>query len=331
MKREYLQYLRCPARGNSLELKDAVMVGRKVKEGLLQTSSGEHQYPIIDFIPRFVPQNNYAENFGLEWNTHAKTQYDDESGHQLSKQRFKKETKWAADLTGELILEAGSGSGRFTEHAADTGAMVISFDYSNAVEANYKSNGDRNNVLIVQADIYNMPFAKGSFDKVMCIGVLQHTPEPRKSFSCLVEMMKPGGAIAVDNYIKNLGKYWLQPKYWVRPFTKNVPPEKLYLKVKAYVDFMWPLACLIRKIPIIGPTINWKLLVADYSRQLPDADDATLKEWAYLDTFDMLSPAYDFPVTVNAFRKWFEEECLQLIDVHEGHNGVEGRGMKPQD
>ncbi len=328
MRIEHLQYLRCPKTYQSLFLKSEVMVGGRIKEGILQTESGEHQYSIVDFIPRFVPQDNYASNFGLEWNTHAKTQYDDESRHQMSEKRLKNETKWAADLTGGIVLEAGSGSGRFTRHVADTGAMVVSFDYSSAVEASYKSNGGRDNVLVVQADIYNMPFEPESFDKVMCIGVLQHTPDPRKSFSSLVRMIKPGGAITVDNYIKDLGKYWLQPKYWVRPFTKHIEPEKLYPRLKAYVDFMWPLACLIRKIPVIGPTINWKLLVADYSRQLPNADDATLKEWAYLDTFDMLSPAYDYPVTVTTFRKWFEEEGLQRIDVHKGYNGVEGRGVK---
>ena len=94
---------------------------------------------------------------------------------------------------------------------------------------------------------------------------------------------------------------------------------------------MWPLSCLIRKIPIIGPTINWTLLVADYSRQLPKADDATLKEWAYLDTFDMLSPAYDYPVTVTELKHWFEEEDLRDIEVHKGWNGVEGGGVKRSD
>jgi SAM-dependent methyltransferase len=232
-------------------------------------------------------------------------------------------------LSSEIVLEAGSGSGRFTKHVAETGAMVVSFDYSDAVKANYQSNGNLDNVLIVQADIFNMPFEDDFFDKVMCIGVLQHTPNPRNAFSSLVQAVKPGGAITVDNYIKDIGRYWLQPKYWVRPFTKNIDPEKLYPRLKAYVDFMWPLARLIRKIPVIGPTINWKLLIADYSRELPDADEATLKEWAYLDTFDMLSPAYDYPVTVSTFRKWFEEEGLQQIEVHKGYNGVEGRGRKP--
>ena len=44
-------------------------------------------------------------------------------------------SKWNRDLKGETILEVGSGSGRFTEHAVSTGAMVISLDYSIAVEA----------------------------------------------------------------------------------------------------------------------------------------------------------------------------------------------------
>ena len=59
-----------------------------------------------------------------------------------------------------MILEVGSGSGRFTEQAAKTGATIISCDYSYAVEANFASNGKNDNVLIVQADLYHMPFGE---------------------------------------------------------------------------------------------------------------------------------------------------------------------------
>jgi len=45
--------------------------------------------------------------------------------------------------------------------------------------------------------------------------------------------------------------------------------------VKKYIDLMWPLACLIRKIPKIGRAINWKLLIADYSNL--DLKDDMLK------------------------------------------------------
>ena len=114
-------------------------------------------------------------------------------GFKLSEDRFFNETKWERNLEGQLILEAGCGSGRFMEHAVKTGADVISFDYSNAVEANYKSNGNNKNLLIIQANIFNMPFKDNTFDKVFCFGMLQHTPNPKKAFFELIRVLKTGG------------------------------------------------------------------------------------------------------------------------------------------
>ena len=330
MKLDYLKYLVCPQTRRQLQLLEpCIAENGRIKEGeLLEPVSG-NKYPIVNFIPRFVPQENYASNFGLEWNIHSRTQYDENSGFSLSKERFEKETGWSSDLRGENILEVGSGSGRFTKHALETGALVFSCDYSNAVEANYRSNGSHQNLLLVQASVYEMPFRQNFFDKAFCFGVLQHTPDPQQSFISILEYLKPGGMVASDIYVKNVGRWLLQPKYWVRPFTRGMAPEKLYNAVKRYVDFMWPVARVVRKIPRIGSTINWKLLVADYSDLLPDADDATLKEWAYLDTFDMLSPMYDKPATLKTFKRWHEEAGLIGVDVHYGFNGVEGRGSKP--
>ncbi len=329
MRLDHLDYLVCPGNGRPLRLSEApVIVNRRVRHGeLLEPVSGS-RYPIVDFIPRFVSQDNYARNFGLEWNTHGRTQYDETSGYSLSRDRFEKETGWGPDLRGESILEVGSGSGRFTKHAIDTGALVFSCDYSNAVEANYRSNGMRENLLLVQASVYEMPFKRSFFDKAFCFGMLQHTPEPRKSFFTILEHLKSGGMMASDIYVKNLGRWLLQPKYWVRPFTRRMAPQALYDAITKYVDLMWPLARIVRKLPVIGPTLNWKLLLADYSRVLPDADDATLKQWAYLDTFDMLSPMYDKPATLRTFAQWHEEAGLVDVDVRYGFNGLEGRGTK---
>jgi SAM-dependent methyltransferase len=80
------------------------------------------------------------------------------------------------------------------------GAIVHSFDFSNAVEANAKNNGDHENLVLVQADIRKIPFAKASYDYVICLGVLQHTPNPEESIKCLWEMVKPRGTLVVDHY-----------------------------------------------------------------------------------------------------------------------------------
>ena len=49
---------------------------------------------------------------------------------------------------------------------------------------------------------------------------------------------------------------------------------------------------------------------------------------AILDTFDMLSPQYDNPASLKEFTSWFHELKMNSIDVHYGHNGIEGRGIK---
>lgn len=144
----------------------------RIKSGILRCSGCEMDYQITNYIPRFVASDNYASNFGWEWTKHARTQYDSYSGKNVSETRFFAETKWGRDLKDQLILEVGSGSGRFTEQAALTGAVVISMDYSYAVDANYAFNGGKNNVFIVQADVYKMPFRENFFDKLFCFGVL---------------------------------------------------------------------------------------------------------------------------------------------------------------
>ncbi|MBU4036925.1 MAG: 2-polyprenyl-3-methyl-5-hydroxy-6-metoxy-1,4-benzoquinol methylase, partial [Proteobacteria bacterium] len=115
-------------------------------------------------------------------------------------------------------------------------------------------------------------------------------------------------------------------KHYIRPFTRKVNPEKLYTAVVKYIDFMWPLASLIRKIPK-GHGINWQLLIADYSSL--GLSGKILKEWAYLDTFDMLAPKYDMHVREKTFKSWVKESFLVDIETELTGHGVVARARKP--
>lgn len=326
MKLKHLQYLVCPECAGAVIISDIKeQVDDKIKSGILVCQQCQKNFDVINFIPRFVSSENYASNFGLEWIKHAQTQYDSHSGSNLSEKRFFEETKWSHNLSGEIILEAGSGSGRFTEQAAKTGAMIISFDYSVAVEANYQSNGNKNNVLIIQADIYKMPFRKSYFDKIFCFGVLQHTPDPKKSFFNLVNYLKPNGKICVDIYRKLRLLFFT--KYLVRIFTRKMSSEKLYQRCQKWVNWLWKPTAFIANLPK-GRYINKLLFVfADYRGWLPLKDEI-LKEWAILDTFDMLSPRYDKPQSLKTIKKWFQLANLKNIEVQLGYNGIEGRGER---
>lgn len=329
MRQEHLKYLACPTCKTDLILTEVTKQNEdSIEIGNLCCVKCGHIYPILRHIPRFVPSDNYASGFGLEWTKHARTQYDSYSGTTISQTRLFEETKWPRNLSGQLILEVGSGSGRFTEHLAATGAMVVSTDLSYAVEANYASNGGQKNVLIVQSDIYHMPFRPNFFDKLLCIGVLQHTPDVERTFMTLLVYLKSGGSLVVDVYRKYSGlREFLRPRNWVRTMVRNVPPERLYHHCEQYINFMWPLTRWLHQLPY-GRRIIWLLLIADYTG-IYDLSTDILKEWAILDTFDILSPAYDQPQLLETMQAWFKKANMRNIEVHYGYNGIEGRGLKP--
>jgi SAM-dependent methyltransferase len=262
----------------------------------------------------------YAESFGFQWTIHSKTQRDSYSGTSLSRTRFFRETGWPERMEGELILEVGCGSGRFTEQAVSTGARVVATDYSRAVFVNDLT------PLRSQCSVFELPFMHQTFDRIFCFGVLQHTPDPEEAFKSMIPLLKPGGSIVVDVYDRR--GWYLQTKYYVRWLTKRVSPEKLYRWCRRWIDVMWPVASLIRRIPRIGRAINWRLLVSDYSRS--GLTGPLLKEWAYLDTFDMLSPSYDKPQRIEDVRRWFRQAGLTDVEVRYGYNGIEGRGKARQ-
>ncbi len=322
MREEHLQYLRCPRCDGSLELREAHRAANnRVEHGSLFCAACGARYVISGFVPRFVPDEGYVEGFGLEWNVHRRTQYDHDSGVSLSEARFFEETGWPRRLEGEVVIEAGSGSGRFTEHALGTGATVLSVDYSRAVEANYASNGYHDNLLLVQGDLFQMPFPRDFANRLFCFGVLQHTPDPQAALRSLEPYVRPGGDLVADIYAKTFARYVLGTKYWVRPVTRRIPPERLYRMTARYVDLMWPLAGRVRRIPRVGKAINWRLLLGDYSDVIED--DEVLREWARLDTFDMLAPRYDKPARAATVKRWCSEMGLVAIQVHRGYNGFE--------
>lgn len=293
-------------------------------DGALDCRTCGRRYPINKGIPRFVPAETYADSFGYQWNIHRRTQLDSYSGFPVSSDRLFSDSGWSSDLKGDRILEAGSGAGRFTEVLLKTGAEVFSFDYSTAVEANQLNNGHMTNLNLFQGDIFDIPLPKESFDKVMCIGVLQHTPAPELAFKTLVQYVKPGGEIFIDIYRADLFA-WMQWKYILRPLTKRMDKAALYRLLRELVPPLIPVTKLLGAVA--GRAGRRLSPIVEYSSLgLPDGLN---RDWAILDTFDMYSPAHDHPKSVDQIRRWFEECGFEGIEVRKGSNGVVGTGNKP--
>jgi 2-polyprenyl-3-methyl-5-hydroxy-6-metoxy-1,4-benzoquinol methylase len=320
--------LRDPSSQAKLTLRADVVEGDDVIKGVLEGPKGS--FEIVDGIPRFCPKENYAESFGYQWQRYATTQLDSKAKWaNVSERRLFDDTGWARDLKGQRILEAGSGMGRFTEILARTGADIWTFDYSRAVDANFKNNKRYGNVSFAQADIFSPPFELASFDKILCIGVLQHTPAPKRALQTLFKYLKPGGEIFIDIY-RLEWKSFFKGKYYVRPITRLLPANVLHKLVDAHVSWLFPITGRLHKL--IGPraaSLSWALAMADY-RGVFEVDEETAREYAVLDTFDMLAPAFDRPATIGMVRRWFEEAKMLDVRVEPGSNGIIASGRRPK-
>jgi SAM-dependent methyltransferase len=199
-------------------------------------------------------------------------------------------------MKGKWILDAGCGAGRFVDVAAGTGAHVVGLDVSSAIDAAAQTARGRRNVHLVQASIYDLPFKPGAFDGVYCIGVIQHTPDPDSALRSLPMPLKPGGRIALTAYERR--RWWTRfhGKYLLRPLTRRVNKGALLRIIQGLMPVLFPLTEVLFRLPLVGRVFSFIIPVANYVNE-PDLSLRQRYRWAVLDTFDMLSPAFDFPQT----------------------------------
>ena len=268
----------------------------------------------------------YADSFGEQWNRYRRVQLDSVTGKPLSRERFFAGTGWPERLDGERVLEVGCGAGRFTEVLVSTGAEVVAVDATSAVEACRETVGDR--ATIVQADLFDLPFPEASFDRVFCFGVLQHTPDPRAAFLTIVRYAKPGGRIAADVYKRaHYVDRWSAKRLW-RPLTTRLPRRWLRRIVEWYVPKWLPVDTRLARVPKLGRFLTAVVPCWNYTGLLP-LNDGELRAWAILDTFDALSPRYDFPQTLDSVREWCDAAGLVDVTAREGGNGILINARRP--
>jgi SAM-dependent methyltransferase len=307
MNRELLSLVLCPRCRGTLE------VAGDPPEGLSCTSCGSN-YPVVDQVPRLAGEA-YAASFGRQWNRYdvARPEEDDAT--------FCVKTGVAPDgLSGKLVLDAGCGGGRYSRLLGANGARVIGVDLSSAVDKAASLCAHLPDVGIVQANLLDLPVADAAFDLVFSIGVLHHTPDPRRAFAQIARKVKPGGRLAVWLYRRNT-----PPQEWLnsalRAVTTRTPARVLE-----------PLCAgmgVLGSIPVLNRTLN---KVANFSSH----PDWTLR---VCDNFDWYAARYQSHHTTLELKSWFRDEGFadlaeldpaksgRLYDWTYRHNLIIGSGV----
>lgn len=247
-------------------------------------------YPVEKGVPRLAGAG-YVETFGRQWN-HYDVARDGEDETTFAV----KTGVEARDLAGKLVLDAGCGGGRYARLLGRAGAAVVGVDLSAAVEKAAAICADLPNVTIVQADLLNLPVAERAFDLVFSIGVLHHSPDPRRAFAQVAARVKPGGRLAVWLYRKNT-----PPQEWLntalRALTTRTPPRLLEPAASALG--------VLGSVPVVNRSLN---KVFNFSGH----QDWTLR---VCDNFDWYAPKYQSHHTESELLDWFRAEGFDDLTV----------------
>lgn len=312
VKHELLEYLRCPACGTPLDLAVVEEEREEVKTGTLTCRDRRHSFPVSRFVPRFVDADEYADSFSrqrLYVRKHFSYYERDRSGDAL----FFPTTGFTPDeIKKGLSLEIGVGYGRFVDVVQRAGGRIVGVDLStHSIDLAHDFVGFRNNVFLVQANLFSLPFERKSFQHVFSIGVLHHTPNTAKAFGAVAPYVCPDGRLSIWVYHPSRKR---SSNRW-RHLTPRMNHRLLYgFCVANQVLFSW-----IRALPG-GSRFN---------ALIPGAAPGPGRPFwlRVLSDFDNLSPTFAYVHDEQEVVSWFERAGLKEIRVLPRQTAVTGRGM----
>ena len=335
MKPRLVDLLACPVDGGELRLEatETESSSGEIVSGSLKCRSCGKDYEIRRGVPRLLPpdltavEEKTAAAFGWEWQEFVEL-------HDQYEAQF---LDWIHPLQpayfhDKVVLDAGSGIGRHTYHAARYGAReVIGLDLSAAVETAYANTGRMPNVHIVQGSIYSPPFkrsaAGGPFDFIYSIGVLHHLPDPAAGFRSLVRFLQPDGAIFawVYGHENNaIVHRFINPVR--KTFTSRLPHS--FLPVIA-----WPLSVVLQAVVkgVYRPLRNTAVFRALPSHAYLYSLSAFGFRQNYSIVLDHLIAPVAFYLKRDEFQEWFRAAALEEVEISwRNQNSWRGFGRRAQ-
>lgn len=97
-------------------------------------------------------------------------------------------------LDGKLVLDAGCGTGFFSQRAAAAGADVVSVDIGVNLLKEARTKGSHK---LVASDVTCLALADETFDVVISSECIEHTPSPKTAVSELIRVLKPNGLLVL--------------------------------------------------------------------------------------------------------------------------------------
>ncbi len=116
---------------------------------------------------------------------------------------------------GSSVIDVGTGTGQLAAYLSLRRKKVWGIDFSDSSLNKARRLKDKLNLkslTLKKADVLDKDQLAGideKFDYVLCLGVLHHTVSPYEGFENILDLLKPGGYIAVGLYNRS-GRFLLK-------------------------------------------------------------------------------------------------------------------------
>lgn len=105
---------------------------------------------------------------------------------------------------GETVLDAGCGTGRlipFLLKEVGSDGLVYGLDFSEEMLKIAQQKDFHGNVILINADIVNMPLASESIDRTICFCTFPHIDDKQAALREFSRVLKPGGILIICNLV----------------------------------------------------------------------------------------------------------------------------------
>ncbi len=298
-----LPLLCCPIHRGPLVLEREARRDHDIVSGALRCSAGACEFPIRDSIADFATGDRYVESFSTQRKLLRRV-FEGYKGDYSGDDLFAKSRIPMAEFRSGVTLDAGCGYGRYCNAISAAGGRVVGVDLSlTSLGLVRDAIGDRPGVCLVRADLYELPFVEGAFDRAISIGVLHHTPSTREAFRRVNRLIRTGGKCCIYVYENFTARRKIVDFH--RRWATRIPEGLLiYLLSANQILLHW-----VRRIPLVG-----RIAYAAFPC------NTTQRRWRTRLTadFDTYAPTFAHSHAYDEVFDWFVEDGFGDIQIGRG-------------